>query len=81
MREGLRNKAMKLSPLEEEVEKCKKKRVECVKEVLVGTKGIEAKKRKSSKTPQKGEEEQDKEEVLESKKKRLRNPRKSCRKV
>lgn len=81
MKDGLRKKAAELSPLEEELPKHKKNRVECVKEVLVGTKGIEAKKRKSSKTPQKGEEEQDKEEVLESKKKRLRNPRKSCRKV
>lgn len=51
-----------------------------MKEVLVGTRRGEVKRRKSSTTPQKGEEEQDEEEVLGLKKKRLRTPKKSCRK-
>lgn len=40
-------KAAELYPLEEEVPKRKKKKVECVKEVLAGTRRNEAKRKKN----------------------------------
>ena len=49
----MRKKAAELSPLEEESPKHKKNRVECVKEVLVGIRISDAKRRKSIKTRRK----------------------------